>query len=408
MTTQRDTITVVSAQDEDTAAPAETFQTGQVLTIAGGHVLHDTFSAFLAPLLPRIQEQLSTSYFMAGNLSVIMQLPSLLNPFIGYMADRVSLRYFVILAPAATATLMSIMGMANLYWLLAIVLFAAGISTAAFHAPAPAMIARISGTQTGKGMSFFMASGELGRTVGPLVAAAAVTWWGLDGMWRLAVFGWLTSLFLYWRLHHISARPAAQRRADLGRFRLQARRVFPVLAWVMLPRNFMVVALTTYLPLFMEDVMLSSFWLASSSLTLLEGAGVAGALMTGTVSDRWGRSRVLALLLTLSPLLFLLFLYSPVWLAVPMLLAIGLVTLSPTPVMLALVQDQFPHDRAVANGTFLALNFLIRALAVAVVGLLADGLGLSQAYWISGILALLSVPAVFFLPEEAGPETDGG
>lgn len=398
MTTKTDS-TLSPAQAQPEAAPqAPPFQTEQVLTIVGGHFMHDTFSAFLSPLLPRIQEQLDTNYFMTGNLSVIMQLPSLLNPFIGYMADRVSLRYFVILAPAVTATLMSVLGLASTYWMLAMVLFAAGISTAAFHAPAPAMIARISGRQTGKGMSFFMAGGELGRTVGPLVAATAVTWWGLDGMWRLAAVGWITSLFLYWRLHTISARPAALRQTNLRAFGLQARQIFPALVWIMLPRTLMVVALTTYLPLFMEDVLLSSFWLASSSLAFLEGAGVVGALLTGTASDRLGRSRVLGVLLGLSPLLFLLFLFSPSWMALPLLLAIGLVTLSPTPVMLALVQDQFPNDRAVANGIFLALNFLIRALAVAVVGLLADRLGLATAYLISGGLALLSVPAVFFLP----------
>ncbi|MCP5097469.1 MAG: MFS transporter, partial [Chloroflexi bacterium] len=44
------------------------FQTGQVLTIVGGHFTHDTYSAFLAPLLPLIQERLSTSYALTGSL----------------------------------------------------------------------------------------------------------------------------------------------------------------------------------------------------------------------------------------------------------------------------------------------------------------------------------------------------
>ncbi len=35
------------------------FQTERVLTIAGGHFIHDTYSAFIAPLLPVIRDNLS-------------------------------------------------------------------------------------------------------------------------------------------------------------------------------------------------------------------------------------------------------------------------------------------------------------------------------------------------------------
>jgi FSR family fosmidomycin resistance protein-like MFS transporter len=105
-------------------------------------------------------------------------------------------RYLVILAPAITATLISLLGWMPTYWSTAILLFAVGVSVAAFHAPAPAMIAHIAGRQVGKGMSFFMASGELGRAVGPLLVGYALTNWGIEGMWRLAIFGWLATAVL--------------------------------------------------------------------------------------------------------------------------------------------------------------------------------------------------------------------
>ena len=44
---------------EDTAA--DEFQTGRLATIAGGHAVHDTFTAFLPPLLPRFQPDLSAA-----------------------------------------------------------------------------------------------------------------------------------------------------------------------------------------------------------------------------------------------------------------------------------------------------------------------------------------------------------
>ena len=203
------------------------FQTGQVFTIAGGHFVHDSFAAFLAPLLPIIRDTLAIGYTGAGGLAIFTQLPSLLTPFIGYLADRISLRYFVILAPATTATLMSLIGYAPDYMLLVMLLLAVGVSIAAFHAPAPAMVARTSGNRVGMGMSVFMASGELGRALGPIVVMTGVACWGLDGLWRLAIIGWLTSAVLYWGLHTVAARPADQKAAGLSHMWPTARRVYP-------------------------------------------------------------------------------------------------------------------------------------------------------------------------------------
>jgi len=279
---------------------------------------------------------------------------------------------------------------------LALLLLATGVSVAAFHAPAPAMIGRIAGRRVGADMSVFMAAGELGRTLGPVIAVAAVGWFGLAGIWRLAGIGWLLSAFLFMRLRSTSARPSAAGASLLPWSR--ARRVFPLLTWLLLARAPLLVALSTYLPLFVKDVLHGSLWLAAASLTILEAAGVAGALLAGTISDRLGRNRVLLVLLILSPLLLLTFVLGPGWLSLPLLLALGFTALAPSPVLLAVVQDEFPNNRALANGTFLALNFLVRSLDIWLLGLLADGFGLHSAFLWSVAAAALAVPAVLALP----------
>ena len=48
------------------------FQTGGVLLISTAHLVHDTFSSFLAPLLPLLIEKLGISYAMAGMLTGIV------------------------------------------------------------------------------------------------------------------------------------------------------------------------------------------------------------------------------------------------------------------------------------------------------------------------------------------------
>jgi len=391
MTTPASPVPAVDTKEE------EEFQTGQVLTIVGGHFVHDTYSAFAAPLLPLIIEKLSISLSQAGALLSFMQLPAVLNPFIGYLADKLSLRYFVILAPAITATLMSGLGWAPNYFTLVILLFAAGISVATFHAPAPAMIGRISGNQLGKGMSFFMAGGELGRTVGPLVAVWAVSTWTLDGFYRIMVVGWVASLVLYWRLRDISARNV-NRQQNFKEMLPGIRRLFVPLLGIVVPRQFMITALALFLPTFM-NLEGATLQVAAASLTIWELAGVGGALVSGTASDWLGRKTVLLVATASSSALMFLFLGASGWLLVPILLALGFTALAVTPVMLAVVQEYMPDNRALANGLFLLVGFLTRSLAALVLGVLGDTLGLRSAFMWSTVVSLVAIPFIFVLPK---------
>ena len=80
--------------------PKPFFDTGKVILLSVCHFIHDVYTSFLAPLLPFLIEKFSLSLTQAGFLSTVMQLPALLNPYIGTLADRVSVRYFIIMAPA--------------------------------------------------------------------------------------------------------------------------------------------------------------------------------------------------------------------------------------------------------------------------------------------------------------------
>lgn len=372
-----------------------------VFVVALAHFSHDVFGAFLAPLLPMLRDRLGLGYAATGGLAIFTQLPSLLNPLIGHLADRASLKWLVILAPAVTGTLMSSLGLPSDYASLAFLLLGAGVSIAAFHAPAPAMLGEIAGRRTGAAMSLFMAAGELARTLGPLVAVAGVGWFGLEGLWRLGGIGWMISALLWWRLRHWKKAPRPEGHGAWSKLAPRMKQVFPVLVWLAAGRALMLIALTTYLPIYMRDERQASLALAAASLSVLEGAGFVGALLSGTLSDRWGRRRVLAALAGLAPLFMLGFVFGPGWLVVPLLLATGLAALSMQPVLLALVQDEFPENRAFANGTYMALSFLLRAGAIAVVGVLADLWGLVPAFAVSAGAGLLAFPAVFLLPRRS-------
>ena len=386
------TIKEVSVSSTET----EEFQTGEVSTISFAHFINDVYTAQIAPLLPVLIDKLSISLTAAGGLSSLVQLPALINPFIGHMADKVSLRWFVILAPAITGTLISFIGTASTPLELALILFVAGISGASFHAPAPAMIARISGKQVGKGMSFFMASGELARTVGPLLAVWAVSYWTLEGMWRLAILGWASSILLYWRLRKVPARP--DNRADVRTLIPSLRTVFLPLGLIIFFRNFLNVSLTTYLPTYMS-VQGASLLIAGAALSVLEVAGVAGALLSGTFSDKIGRKPILIVATIGAAAMMLFFLNAEGWILVPILLVMGFAALSTTPVLLAIVQENAPNNRALANGLFISIAFLIRPISLLVIGYLGDMLGLQNAFLISAGISLLALVPIVFIPQ---------
>jgi len=89
------------------------FDTARVSLVSSAHFVHDLYTSFLSPLLPLIIEKLSLSLSQAGLLSTVMQIPALLNPFIGLFADNRGLaRWLVILAPTLTAVPMSFIGLA--------------------------------------------------------------------------------------------------------------------------------------------------------------------------------------------------------------------------------------------------------------------------------------------------------
>ncbi|MCY3778771.1 MAG: MFS transporter [Chloroflexi bacterium] len=390
-------MTTAATEIPSEAERAAPFQYGRILLICGGHFVHDIYSAFIAPLLPLLIDKLGLTLLMAGSLPVFMQSPSLLGPLIGYLADRFSVRYLVIFAPAITATLATLIGFMPTYGTAALLLFCVGVNIMAFHAPAPAMIAHVSGDKVGRGMSFFMASGELARSVGPLLVGFGVAEWGMQGLWRLMFFGWLASAILFWRLRDVSAKRGP--RKSKGKLMLRRfARVFVPLFGVMLLRNMAVSSLGIFMVVYLVDVRSYELTLATGALALYEFSGVGGALMGGTLSDRIGRRKMVAGAAIGSALLMLIFVHVEGALLIPLLILLGLTALSVSPVFLALVQDQLPDSRATANGMFMLFAFGIRALNVLMVGALGDALGLQSAFIAAALISLLSLPLIATLP----------
>jgi len=252
-----------------------------------------------------------------------------------------------------------------------------------------------------------MVGGELARTIGPLVAVQAVVSFSLAGLWRVIPIAVLASVILWWRLSRI---PVAQRLgpeqdtpsifADVFSLWKRTWRIVVAVLGLMMARAFLAVALVIYLPTFIHSEG-GSLWFANISLSVVQLAGAVGALTSGTLSDWFGRRRVLTTAVVFSPLFMFLFLMAEgVWI-LPVLMALGFFSLATTPVMMAVMIENAGADKATANGTFMTIAFGMRAFVVLLVGAMGDVLGLRDTFALCGVFAILAIPFVFMLPRDA-------
>ena len=377
---------------------AEELQTGPVVSISFAHAMNDTYVSFLAPLLPALIAKLALSKTEAGLLAFLQSSPSVLQPFIGHLADRVNLRYFVILSPAVVATMMSLVGVAPRYLVLALVVMVAGLSSAGLHAVAPAMVGRLSGRRLGRGMGVWMVGGTLGFTVGPIMVVTAVNFLTLEGTPYLMVGGWLASAILFMRLRRVSARPSTAVERAGWREGLQALRPLLVpLVGIIVMRALLVSATFIFLPIFLTERG-ADLWLAGASVSIVAGAGIVGSLLGGSMSDRLGRRLVLFISVLTAPVLIFVLLEVNGWAQLAVLILLGVAMPSSHVILMALVQENCPDNRALATGIFLSLAFISESAGAVVVGALGDLFGLPLAFATSAVIPLLSLPLVFLLP----------
>lgn len=374
------------------------FQTGNIFLISFAHFIHDVYSSFLAPILPLLIEKLSMSYTLAGALTIAQRLPSLFNPLVGLLADKVSLKYFIIFSPTVTVIVMSLLGLAPSYIFLVIILLIMGVSASMFHVPAPVMIKHIAGDRIGKGMSFFMLGGELARSVGPIVILGGVSLWGLEGTYRLIPFGLIASITLFFRFKNITVKKPENNiktKKVISAFK-KLLPLFIIIFGIIFFNSIIKGTLTTFLAVYLTDKG-ESLWYAGMALSIFQFAGAAGTFFSGTISDKIGRRKILIIASFLNPILLFLFIISTSMVSFFVLILLGFFLFSFTPVLLALVNESTSELPTFLNGIFMTINFLTSAIAIAAIGVSADFFSLNTTYLLSSLIGLGTIPFVFML-----------
>ncbi len=375
------------------------FDTPTILSVAGAHLVHDTYPAFVGVLLPLLIPKLGISLAVAGLLAATFRVATAIQPVLGIVADRADTRYWIILAPTATAIAIGLLGLAPAVGVVALLLMLAGFSSAVFHPAAAALVTRSSGTAWGKGTSIFMTGGESGRAIGPIVIAVVLAVVGLGWSWIAIIPGVLASGVLYVRLAHREEvhlrQPAGSIRAALR----SARRGFLLLAGASAMMSMAGVGLLVFIPTYLTGAG-AGIVLAGLAVTAFEIGGATGAFLGGTLSDRIGRRTMLAISVGVGAPLLILALAMPVGPAMLLVLALaGVALLSAGPVQLVLMQELLPDNRGAAVGLSIFVITITSALGTLVVGALGEAIGLQTALILAAGAALLGLPFIALLPE---------
>ncbi len=371
-----------------------------VLTVALAHLVHDVFSSFLSPMLPLLIKNMNLSMFQAGLLDFTRKIPSLFNPFLGILADRFSVKYFLIIAPALTSVAMSLLGLADKFWILMVLVFISGLSSSIFHVPAPVVVKKFAGEKLGTGLSLYQVGGELARTIGPLIIIGAISLWGLRGTWRLMFFGLLASFFLFIKIKNTEIKTHSKEKNNKVKhtFKKFLPLFIPIFG-IVLFRSAMKAALSTFLPVYLTSKG-GSLWLSGISLSVFQFAGTFGTLFLGSISDKIKRKTVLTFISIINPVLMFLFLISKGVFLFPVLLITGFVLLGSTPIILAMVQEFGSENLAFVNGIYMTIGFVASSVMVLLIGFLSDKIGIELTYKLTAFLSIGAIPFAFILPDK--------
>jgi FSR family fosmidomycin resistance protein-like MFS transporter len=320
---------------------------------------------------------------------------SMMQPIFGFFLDRKGKRWLAYIGTLWMAIMLSLTGIVHSYAVLVTLAGLAGMGTAAFHPQASTMVNILSGDRKALILSGFVAFGNMGYALGPLILVPLFQAFGLGVTPFTVIPGILVTVLLFFftpndrliKPNELSFTEVFQS------IRLAARELFAIIGVIAI-RSMAFTGLITFLPLYFKSRNLSNISIGYMVTTMLF-SGVFGGILGGYLSDNYGRKPLIVFSLMIStPLLFAFFLSDGALRIVFMILA-GATLLSSISVTVVAAQEAIPNNKAFAAGLSMGFAGGVGGLAVILVGRIADIWGMPTALavvfmlpFLSGIIAL--------------------
>jgi len=392
---------------------ADTTVYSVIFAISFCHLLNDMMQSLLPAIYPGLATEFRLDFGQIGLITLTWQITaSILQPVVGLYADR---RPTPLALPGGTLFSLAgllVLSQAHAYPLLLAGAALLGVGSSVFH-PESSRVARMAaGGKHGLAQSLFQVGGNAGQALGPLAAALVVVRWGQSSLAFFALLALLSGAILWnvgqWYRHHGLPRLAigAKRQGASVPASRDARRGIAVLLALIFSKYVYLASLTSYFTFYLIHRFGVSVENAQYHLFAFLGAVAVGTVLGGPVGDRIGRKRVIWFsILGALPFTLLLPHASLFWTA-PLTIVIGLILASAFPAIVVFAQELVPGKVGMISGLFFGFSFGMGGIGAAVLGELADHIGIEAVYGICAFLPLIGLLAAW-LPDPSKRDGSG-
>jgi len=379
---------------------------GVLAAISFCHLLNDMMQSLLPALYPMLKSSYRLSFGQIGLLTFTFQFTaSLLQPLVGAFADRSPRPYSLAIGMGFTLVGLVLLAFAGSYALLLLAAALIGTGSSVFH-PESSRVARMaSGGKHGFAQSVFQVGGNLGSAAGPLLAAfivlphgqSSVVWFSGVALLGIVV---LFNVGHWYKAHGIKrlARAAGARQAAPRRHVAVA---LTVLLALVFSKYVYLASITSYYTFYLIEHFHVSVRSSQLHLFVFLASAAIGGMLGGPLGDRLGSKYIIwASILGVLPFTLLLPHANLFWTGV-LTVPIGLILASAFPAIVVYAQDLLPGRTGTVAGLFFGLAFGMGSVGAAVLGKLADHVGVDAIYAICAFLPLIGLLAGF-LPDLHG------
>lgn len=397
-------------QPSDESSPSSAPVLGILAALSFSHLVNDTLQSLVPAIYPLLKDALSLDFRHIGLITLTNQLvASILQPFVGFFTDRHPQPFSLAAGMTSTLCGLLLLAVAPSFGLVLVAVALVGLGSSIFHPEASRVAHLSSGGRHGFAQSLFQVGGNLGSSLGPLLAAAIIVsrgqrsigWFSvlaMIGIWTLIGVGrWYREGLASRRIHPRGMGAASGRTHP----RLPRRRVIfslGILMTLIFSKYFYLASMVSYYIFFVIEKFGVSVQGAQLHLFLFLFAIAAGTFLGGPVGDRIGRKAVIWVsILGAAPFALALPYANLFWTAV-LAAIIGLILSSAFSAILVYAQELVPGRVGLMAGLFFGLAFGMGGIGSAILGVVADHYGILFVFRICSYLPLIGCLTAF-LPD---------
>ena len=365
------------------------------------HFMGDFYSSFITPLIPVFVDKLSLSMAQVGIMVGIMRfLAFIVQPSIGYVADRYPTRSFALGGLLLTVLFIPLTGLSPSFFVLTLLLAFGSVGSSIFHPSVTGMVPVYAGRNSGFSMSIFNTGGTLAFGIGPLFITWYVAQYGLSAMPATMLIGLGALIFLY----RVIPMPEDQNLKTSGFINSLKDTLGEVwqavlLIWcVMVLRAVVGQSFMTFMPVLLAQK--GYHLVAVGAVTsLFVVAGSLSGLTAGYLADKIGFKPIFYWTHGLMTPALLLFLnLSGSWIY-PGAFTAGLFVLATLPLGVVMAQELAPRGRSMVASLMMGFAYGLGGVISPVIGKLSDMFSIQTVLMYVAFIPLLTLVIIFFFPD---------